>query len=451
MRPLPAADPTLHDLIVVGAGVTGLAAAWRAAQAGEGVLLLEAAPRVGGVIRTERVGPYRVERAAASFPSNAPHMNALLESLPAPPAVRPPDPSTQRQFLLTRRGLVLLPKSPPAFLLSPLLSVRGRLRVLSEMLRGPRRASGSESAHGFVRRRFGIEAAERVLRPATLGIYGSDPQGLGLADAFPTLAEMEREGGSVLLGFMRKAKAAKAAGGGTRRRAIQVFADGMEAFPRAVAQALGDRVRLGVAVERVDVQEGTVRLACGDGVDRTARRVVLATTAFDQARLLAPISPMASEILAAVRYVPMVVVAVGLAPGESPPIPDAFGFLRSPGAPVRILGASFPSRLNPAVAPEGHALVTAFIGGGSDPDAVLLSDEEVRAVVERDLSFALGGSVRPSTLSICRWPCAIPVLSPGHRSRMATAQRLVTPHHLLLSGSHVTGVGVHSCCVPVAP
>ena len=45
---------TTHDVIVVGAGVTGLTTAWRLAQRGCDVLVLEARDRVGGRLLTER-------------------------------------------------------------------------------------------------------------------------------------------------------------------------------------------------------------------------------------------------------------------------------------------------------------------------------------------------------------------------------------------------------------
>jgi oxygen-dependent protoporphyrinogen oxidase len=228
-----------------------------------------------------------------------------------------------------------------------------------------------------------------------------------------------------------------------------VFEDGMEAFPEAIAAALGDAVRTNVSVSALsrDANGGDalVRITTAEPSTVLARRVVLATTAPEQARLVAPLSRAAAEILGAVRYVPMVVVAVGIPPGGSPTIPGGFGFLRGARSTVRILGATFASNANPAVAPPGHALLTVFVGGGTDPDAISLDDDAVRALVERDLSAALGGPVRPDLVSIHRWPRAIPVLSPGHRARVATAQRLLDPFSIALSGSHVTGVGVHAC------
>lgn len=430
------------DRVVVGAGITGLCAAWRARRAGRSVVLLEAAPRVGGVIRTERVGPYRVERAAGSFPSNAAHLLEVHASLPAPPAIHTPPPGTTGQYLLTRHGIEALPRGPLKLVRSRLLSTAGKVRLLAEPLLGPRRVKAPETAWQFVRRRFGHEAADRLLKPMTLGIYGTRPEDLGLADAFPALPTMERESGSLVRALVKRR-------GGTRR-AILVFRDGMESFPRAIAEALGDAVRLGTHVTALARDGDALRVSCGDGTTLLAREVVLATTAGEQARLLDPLSTVAADPLAAVAYVPMVVVSVGVPPGASPAIPPMFGFLRARRSGARILGASVPSSINPDVAPAGHALLTVFIGGGGDPDAIHLPDDEVRGVVERDLARALRGPVRPDMVSVHRWPRAIPVLSPGHRARMAAAEALVAPLGIRLSGSHVTGVGVHACCTPLS-
>lgn len=429
-----------HDVAVVGGGFAGLCAAWRARRAGRSVVVLEAAPRVGGVVRTDRVGGYRVERAAGTFPSSAAALLEVHASLPEPPAIHRPDPGTTGQWIWTRRGLVALPRNPPSLLRSPLLPARAKVRLLLETTRGPRRGGPPESAHAFVRRRFGLDVAERLLRPMTLGIYGSPPESIGMGDAFPAIPEMERRSGSLL-----KAMAARR---GATKREVWVFQDGMEAFPRAIAQALGDAVRTGAPVTALEARADGARVRCAD-TTYVARHVLLATTADVQARLVAPLSSVAAETLAAVRYVPMVVVAVGLPPGRSPPIPAGFGFLRGHGAKGRILGALFPSCLHPGVAPTGHALLNVFLGGGADPAAIDLADDEVRSIVVRDLSVALGGRVTPDLLDVHRWPRAIPLLSPGHRARIAQAQRLLPPS-VGLSGSHVTGVGVHACAAATA-
>lgn len=431
-------DDPIVDVVVVGAGLCGLATAWRAVRSGRTTLLLEASPRVGGVLRTEQDGPWRVERAAAAFPSTATHLLEIHGALPNAPAIRRPPPEVNGQFLWTRAGLRALPRAPPSLVASPLLSAGEKVRLFSEFLRAPRRGGPPESTYAFARRRLGRAVAERFLRPMTLGIYGTRPEELGVADAFPTLPAMESKDGGVLRALRKRRDAAQ--------REIWTFEDGMEALPRAIATALGPTVvRTSNPVSDVGPAASSIEVRTADGTRVRAREVVLATTAPEQARLVARFDAEAASLVSGVRSVPMLVACVGLSPVAAQHVPKAFGFLRAPGAPGRILGAAFASHLNPAVAPLDHALMNVFLGGGGDPDALLLSDDDVRDVVERDLSRALSTRVRLVYLSIVRWTRAIPVLSIGHRARMERGNALLAPHRIRLSGSHITGVGVHAC------
>jgi oxygen-dependent protoporphyrinogen oxidase len=210
----------------------------------------------------------------------------------------------------------------------------------------------------------------------------------------------------------------------------------METVVQALARALGDRLRL---LEPVT------------DLDRGAREVVLAVPAGAQATLLEKVAPHAAEALAAVRYAPIVVAAVGIPPGGSPPVPEGFGFLRGRGAKARILGATFLSSLAPSAAPEGHRLLQVYLGGTEDPAAVDLPDDFLRDLVLRDLSRALGGPVRPDLFDLWRWPRAIPVFAPGHRGRMARLAADLAPRGIRLLGSHVTGVGLDRCASAGAP
>lgn len=435
------------DRVVVGAGLCGLAYAWRSVRAGASTCVLEASPRVGGVLRTERIGPWRVEWAAAAFPSTAEKLLEIHAGLPDAPVIRRPDRSTNAQYLWTRSGLEPLPKSARSFFASPLLSPGSKVRLFAELLRGARRSGAPESLYAFVSRRFGRGVAESFLRPMTLGIYGTRPEDLGAADAFPKLPEMERAHGGVLRGFLKHRRRTPTTAGTPRPiREVWVFEEGMEAFPKAIASALGpDVVQTSTPVADLVPVEDSTAVHTTNGACVRAREIVLATTAPEQARLVASICPEAAALLAAVRYIPMIVVSAGLGPDLAPRTPNAFGFLKSKGAPGRILGAAFPSALDPSVAPPGHALWKLFLGGGSDPGVVDLSDEEIRDIVERDLATVLSTRVPLAFFALARWPRAIPVLSIGHRERMARAGALLAPHGIRLSGSHITGVGVHAC------
>jgi oxygen-dependent protoporphyrinogen oxidase len=344
-------------------------------------------------------------------------------------------------MLLTRRGLVAVRRSPLALLRSGLLPLSALARLAAEPMRGPRRSGRPETLAAFARRRLGRRVADDLLRPVTLGIHGAPPGAIGAADAFPALVAAEREHGSLLRALARR----KASGG----RDLRTFPEGMEALPRAIAAALGESIAIGTPVVRLAREPDGVRAASSGGTSVLASEVVLATTADAQARLVAPLSRVASEALGAVRYVPMAVVHLGIPAGASPPLPRAFGFLRGRGARVRVLGCAFPGAIDPTVAPPGHSLVRCFLGGESDPDVLSADDDALVEVAARDLSTALGGPVRPTFADVVRWPRAIPLFSPGHRARMAAAAALLAPHGVRLSGSHVTGVGVDACCAPL--
>lgn len=436
-----------YDQIVVGGGMSGLAHAWWSARRGERVIVLEAGERVGGVIATAESNGYRHERAATSVPSSAKHLLDLIASLPEPPPLVASEDAAKRQFLFGRTGLVDVPRSPRSLLTTRLLTARGKLRIFGELLRGRRRVIGPETLHGFVRRRFGLGVAEAFLRPFTSGIYGASPDRLGAADTFPKLVAMERRRGSVLRALI--ADRDPSAG----KRKVLLPEGGMETIPRAIAQALGDRVRLRTPVARIEPgghgHRAIVHLADGSALE--GDEVTLAIRAPAQQALVAEMHPHAADLLSGVTYVPIVVAAVGYPRTRGPAVPAGFGALRGPRSRARVLGATFNAQLNPAVAPEGHELVTCYLGGSEDPGILYLSDDALRRVVLGDLAVALGRAIEPDLFKIWRWAQAIPLFAPGHRARMAEVAADLASSRLRLLGSHATGVSLNDCCRPLAP
>ncbi|MDJ0976711.1 MAG: protoporphyrinogen oxidase [Planctomycetota bacterium] len=447
---------TVVDTLVVGTGMSGLAHAFWRAKAGDTVCVIDAADRVGGVLETVHVGPYRIERAATSVPSSASHLFALHEALAEPPAMHPALPAAKAQYLLGKTGLRRVPRSPPTLFTTPMLTMGQRIRAMAEPFMPKRRIMNNqrtETLSGFVTRRFGRAITENFLRPFTNGVYGASPDKLGAADAFPQLTAMEQRHGSVVKGLIKKMGESKASGKKRGKREIRMFEEGTEAFPKAIAAELGDAVRLGTAVATIepgdDERPATVVLANGDRI--AAQELVLAIPARAQATLLGPIAPEIADLLNAVPYVAIAVAAVGFEASRGPKVPDAFGFLRGRGSKARILGATLNSRLSPHVAPEGHELMTIYFGGSEDPGFLDESDAEIRRQVLADLADALGGRIHPDVFDIYRWPRGIPLFAPGHRGRMAWAQSQLSERRIRLLGSHVTGVGLDSCCAPLAP
>jgi oxygen-dependent protoporphyrinogen oxidase len=220
------------------------------------------------------------------------------------------------------------------------------------------------------------------------------------------------------------------------------FRDGLETLPRALAAALGPRLEPGSDVESV-LPAGGLWDVRARGETRRVERLVLACPAREAARLVAGFAPEAAAALHGIPQAPIAVLHLAWPQAALGRPLRGFGHLaiRSPGA--RILGAVWSSSLFPGRAPEGHALVTAFAGGTTDPKATALSDRELSAIAASELTGLLGAREQPRLLGLTRWPEAIPQYEVGHAGRVAALARTETRWPgLVFAGSYRGGVSV---------
>src|SRR5688572_13452317 len=117
------ANSPAKSIAVLGAGITGLTAAYRLSQRGHRVRVFEAAGQVGGAIQTEQTDGWLVERGPNTLLTGEPALSALIADLGLGPELVSANPHARNRYIV-RRGLpVAAPLSPPAFIRSPLFSV----------------------------------------------------------------------------------------------------------------------------------------------------------------------------------------------------------------------------------------------------------------------------------------------------------------------------------------
>ena len=442
------------DVAVVGGGISGLAAAWRAHARGLRVAVLESHATVGGKIRSESRDGYLTEWGPNSFLGSAATIWQLIEALDLGAEVVTALPPGDRYIYRNRRAR-RLPKGPADFFRSPdFMTLGGKLRLLAEpFVFGD--AAESDTLMAFARRRLGAEAAQYLVAPFVAGIYAGDAEQLGARDAFPQLWQWEHEAGSVVMGALLNGPATPRASG-PRRRGMFNFRNGFATLPLAIASALpagsvrtgwvaqvltadGDkRWRLTLRATHEPTQEAQV----------TARQVILATPPRAAADILRG-PAFLEDARRALEDVTLCRVAVVHFGGRDPDrlAPQGFGMLIPPGEGLRTLGILFPSSVFGDRAPAGHYLHTAFLGGARDPDAADLPDETLLSLARRAQEEAFPGvaALQQDFAQIVRWREAIPQYRVGHRQRMMAARAAVEAGlpGVTLAGNYLDGISVN--------
>ena len=388
-------------IVIVGAGITGLALAFHLRQTRPdfAVTLLEAEPRPGGKIWTERQDGFQVEIGPNGFLDTKPTTRQLCRDLGLENELMAASESSRKnRFLFLHERLQKLPGGPLGLLTTPLLSWRGKVALLAEPLRGRSTVSGDESVADFFRRRLGKEAAAVFGDAIVTGIHGGDPELLSLKSAFPRVAEIEATHGSVIRGFMRIAKQrrreAKAKGElPPKSGRMWSFRGGL----RRLVEALRERVQplCGVNVRRIERRE-TGWFVRGDGHDQwPADAVVLACPAFRQAEMLADVDAALAAEIAAIPYNRIAVVAVGYRKADVPKVPDGFGYIAPQSTRRDLLGVQWCSAIYPDRAPAGFVLWRALCGGWHRGEVVAWDDERLLAAVHEELGLAQGVTAKP--------------------------------------------------------
>lgn len=432
------------DVLVVGAGISGLALATGLAARDASVRVLEAAPAAGGNLRTKRAetaeGAWLLDLGPNSFGDAAQPFMDLVRAAGIEDRVVRSSGDGSRRWIWRGGRLREVPSHPLKFAFSGLLPPGGVLRLLKEPWVAPRpRGAPEESLGAFCDRRLGRAAREKLLTPVVGGIYAGDPMHLGAESAFPAMVALEREHGSLLRAAMRGK-------GPPSRGALSSFQGGLAELPAALAQRLGACLTTGAAAAHAVRDDDVWRVTTSDGRTFEGWTLVVTTPAETTAELLRAADSSIADELDAIEYAPMAVVHVGVRRDALAALPPGFGFLVPRGEGLRILGAIFSSELFPGRAPGGHVLLTVFAGGALDPAAVAMEPDALESFVRADLERALGLSAAPSLFHVTRWPRAIPQYVVGHKDRVARIDAALAAHPgLYLAGNWRGGIAMTEC------
>ena len=436
-------------LAVVGAGISGLAAAFELTRQGIPVQVFESSERVGGLIHTEQCGGYTIDAGADSMLSAKPAAAALCEELGLTASLQAMQPP-RTAYVLERGRLFPLPS--PSVLGLP-LSLRGvarfallpplaRVRVALERYL-PRRAraplAADESVADLFRRRFGAATVQAIAQPLLGGIHAGDVERLSAGALFPSLIEAERRHGSVTRGLARRPA--------SRDGLFRSLAGGMAVLPGAIRSALpAGTIRTGDEVVAVVPDGGRWRVEAARGT-LTADAVLCAAPLPACAGLIAPFDPEAASLLAGIQHASTVSVALGWPRSAVAHPLEGSGFVVARGDDrFRVTACSWVSSKWEGRAPAGRVLLRAFLGGTHDEGAIDLDDDRLAGIAARDLATVLGIRAAPELVRVYRWRRASPQLVVGHNARVAHIEQHLARHPgLYLACRGFRSVGIPDC------
>jgi oxygen-dependent protoporphyrinogen oxidase len=477
----------VRRVAVIGGGVSGLAAAYtlaRARQAGAPVeeMLIEASPRLGGVVRTETVEGFVIEAGPDSFLAEKPQAAAMARELGLGDDLMGSNDHARRTYILHRGRLLplpdglmfLVPTRLWPMVTTKLLPLSTKFAAAYELFSSPRASDdGDESVASFVQRHFGAAMVENIADPLLAGVYGGDSAALSVRSVLPRFWEMERQHGSLTratLAAMRQRRKANATNnhgpdsagtGAAPLRKLSLFMTlkgGLQQMTeRLAAQIERYRVFMRRRVLAVEFAPG----GPGGAADSCSRRfqitcegdrvydgdaVVLALPANLAGGLVSTLDHRLSELLEGIPYSSSMTVSLGFDERARAALPAGFGFLVPRKEQRRMLACTFVHAKFDHRAPEGKAMLRCFLGGARDPDVLRLHDEEVVAIVRRELKEIMNFTAEPLFCRVHRWPASMAQYPVGHRARVsAIEERLRDLPGLYLAGNAYSGIGISDC------
>ena len=468
----------MEKVVIIGAGISGLAVAYRLKRLGIPSLVVEANSRPGGVIATTRRNGFLFE-TGPQFPRFPAPLWELVHELNLGSEFVAGNSAANR-YIFRHGQLHPAPFSPMGVIKTRLVGISSKLRILADPFGYSHPPDHEESLAEFIERKFDREILDNLVDPFISTVFLGDPSKMGMESAFPALVKWERSNGSLLRGALSARKARKnpsvpivasprstvhdSTRVGTNENenklhvtealpALGSFKSGMATLPERLADELGTAVRYNVAVSSIgqthhDDARATSnwQIYLSDRESISAEHVVLAVPAHVASILLTRSAPQLASLLGGIEYAPICVVSSAYNRSAVANTLDGFGFLVPRGEGLQTICTFWNSSLFSGRAPQGNVVITTFAGREVCSGVVAPAGDACVQAVDAENSRILGIRGAPLDREVWKNPRALPQYNVGHALRVreisATLRSLPNLH---LAGNYLSGRSIGEC------
>lgn len=438
------------SVVIIGAGISGLATAYWLYKDGYDIKILEANKEAGGAMQTIFEDGFLVDFGPNSGLETTPLIRHLVDEVGISNELVYANDSSNKRYILRNDELHELPTSPQAFITTKLFSTKAKLRIMAEPFIGKSNDGYYQSMAQFVKRRLGEEFLDYAIDPFVSGVFAGDPHKLSVKSAFPKLYRLEEVYGGLVKGMIKGAKERKKRAEQSKQSAKMFsFINGMQSFPKAIAQKLKNNIHYECRVQSVkhSINGYSVKYESGGVIKEINTDIVLSTIpVYEASRLFSKIDANFEKHSTAIYYPPVMVLYVGFNKKDILRKLDGFGFLIPSKERKSFLGAIWSSTIFPNRCDDNKASFTIFIGGARSPYLFDIEKEKLISKVLTEFKQIMKISTDPIFLKERMWYKAIPQYNIGYIEHENYFDNFEKENKgLFISGNFRGGISVGDC------
>ena len=437
-------------IVILGAGISGLATAYFLAKNGFDVAVLEKKKEVGGSVETIKEKGFLFDRGPNSGLETTPVLSKIVSDLKLEDDLVYANKEASKRYILRDNKLHPLPMNPAAFFKTKLFSSKAKTRLFAEPFIGRSKDGYYQSVAEFVKRRLGQEFLDYAINPFVAGVYAGNPEELSVKSSFPKLYELEEKYGGLIVGTIKSIKERRQRAEKSKQSArLFSFVDGMQKLPNSIAAYLGERLRTFCDATSIEKKGNGYRIHynnAGHLKEIDCDILISAVPAYIASEIFNGWDERLTEHLSAVYYPPVLVLMLGYNKESVRQSLDGFGFLIPAKERRSFLGAIWSSVIFPNRTDDDKAAFTLFVGGARDPEIGNIDKEILIKRVRAEFEKIMGITEEPVYIGYRYWAKSIPQYNLGYIEHERYFDEFEERNPgLYFSGNYRGGISIGDC------